>query len=102
MSAVQPDGFRSRENKIVLNAAYICSEYEVREGDLLISRSNTYELVGLVCLVKKPQPKLMLCDKTLRLVPDANHCSSAFLFFFLGSPAVAARSKCTRRAAAGA
>jgi type I restriction enzyme, S subunit len=67
VSAIWPEGFRPRENKRVTKAMHQVAAYEIRNGDLLISRSNTYELVGLVCLVRNAPPRLMLCDKTLRL-----------------------------------
>lgn len=41
----------------------------VRAGDILITRANTPDLVGLACLVTKEHKNLMLSDKTLRLVP---------------------------------
>ena len=37
-----------------------------------MTRANTPELVGEVCLVDQDYPNLMLCDKTLRLVPRSN------------------------------
>jgi len=67
VSAIWPEGFRPHENKRVTKTADQVSAYQVRNGDLLISRSNTYELVGLVCLVANSPKKLMLSDKTLRL-----------------------------------
>jgi type I restriction enzyme S subunit len=67
VSAIWPDGFRPNENKWTTKANHHHPSLEVRDGDLLISRSNTYELVGLVCIVANAPPRLMLCDKTLRL-----------------------------------
>lgn len=67
VSAVRPDGFRCNENKAVENPLYINRSFEVNEGDLLITRANTSELVGLTCLVRGAPPRLLLCDKTLRL-----------------------------------
>ena len=88
VSAVQPDGFRSGENKIVMNRALVNPSYEVYDGDLLISRSNTYQLVGIVCFVRSPQPRLMLCDKTLRLRCDPRCANTEFLFWLLQQPFV--------------
>jgi type I restriction enzyme S subunit len=67
VSAIHTDGFKPEENKAVANPLHINESYVVKDGDLLISRSNTYELVGLTCIVHNPPPQLMLCDKTLRL-----------------------------------
>ncbi|MBL8871490.1 MAG: restriction endonuclease subunit S [Planctomycetaceae bacterium] len=88
VSAVQPDGFRSTENKVVLNPVWVNPAYEVKEGDLLISRSNTYQLVGLVCLVHSPQQRLMLCDKTLRLRFNPREVEASFMFWLFQQPVV--------------
>ena len=80
VSAVQPNGFKSNENKIIVNKAWINPAYEVQDGDLLISRSNTFQLVGIVCLVRSPQPRLMLCDKTLRMRVDPRRAMTDFVF----------------------
>ena len=80
VSAVQPDGFKSQENKIIVNKAWINPAYEVQDGDLLISRSNTFQLVGIVCHVRSPQPRLMLCDKTLRMRVDPRRAMTDFVF----------------------
>lgn len=70
VSAVWPEGFRPEENKWVTKSIHQEPKFEVCDGDLLISRSNTYALVGLVCIARTPPPHLMLCDKTLRLRLD--------------------------------
>ena len=88
VSAVQPDGFRSQENKVIANSVLINPSYEVHDGDLLISRSNTYQLVGIVCFVRSPQPRLMLCDKTLRLRCDPRRANTEFMFWLLQQPSV--------------
>ena len=83
VSAVHPSGFRAEENKVIINTAYINTAYEVQDGDLLISRANTYELVGIVCLVKSPRTHLLLCDKTLRLHINIKNALSKFIFYIL-------------------
>ncbi|MDR6678696.1 restriction endonuclease subunit S [Pseudomonas oryzihabitans] len=86
VSAVHPDGFRSDQNKLVEREALVNPAYEIRSGDLLITRANTPELVGLACLVENPQPKLMLCDKTLRLLVNDAIASKEYLFLCLQQP----------------
>ena len=83
VSAVQPSGFRSSENKIIENPRFVNPSYEVKDGDLLISRANTYELVGVVCLVRNPQARLLLSDKTLRLRCNPGRIITPFLFQIL-------------------
>ena len=46
------------------------SEVEVREGDLLFTRKNTPDLVGMAAYVYKTPPKLMMPDLIFRLVPN--------------------------------
>ena len=72
VSAVDPHGFLPYESKTLLDRQDFVSGFSVRSGDLIITRANTPELVGEVCLVDHDYPNLMLCDKTLRLVPRSN------------------------------
>jgi type I restriction enzyme, S subunit len=88
VSAIRPDGFKANENKAVKSTAHITKAYEVKDGDLLISRANTYELVGIVCFVRNPIQQLMLCDKTLRLNVDKKRAATEFLFHVLQMPSV--------------
>jgi type I restriction enzyme S subunit len=91
VSAVRPTGFQANENKVIVNPAHIDAALEVQHGDLLITRANTYELVGLTCLVEQPPPRLMLCDKTLRLVIDTEKADARFIFFTTQMPYVRAQ-----------
>src|SRR5437667_294381 len=59
--------FDEGENKAVPRGKSYNPEHEVRSGDLLLSRSNTVELVGAVVLVDQCRPKLLLSDKSMRL-----------------------------------
>lgn len=77
VSAVRHEGFLPRENKVLLRSSLANPSHEVRDGDLLITRANTYELVGLTCVVEHPPPRLLLCDKTLRL----RLCSEVMPFY---------------------
>jgi type I restriction enzyme, S subunit len=58
----------------------------VNEGDLLISRANTRDLVGRAAVVDRYFPKLMLCDKLYRLRLSTDLCCPSFLGLFLGTP----------------
>jgi type I restriction enzyme S subunit len=69
VSAVDPLGFQPEESKVLLRQDEFMPEHSVRAGDILMTRSNTSELVGESCLVSSSHASLMLCDKTLRLVP---------------------------------
>lgn len=86
VGAVHPDGLKLNENKVVEEARLKNPAYLVRNGDLLLSRANTFELVGLVCYVTNHPESLMLSDKTLRLSVKANRMTTNFLFWQLQHP----------------
>jgi restriction endonuclease S subunit len=67
VSAVGGEGFVYNENKRLIEQNQFLSQFSVKKGDLLITRANTRELVGRVCLVESDYPNLMLSDKTLKL-----------------------------------
>lgn len=69
VSAVGARNFLPHESKILLDQNGFLAQHMVRNGDLLITRANTPDLVGLACLVDGDFPNLMLSDKTLRLIP---------------------------------
>lgn len=60
--------FRPEENKAI-PAEAANPRYLIRPGDLLVSRANTTEYVGAPVLVRATRPRLLLSDKSLRLVP---------------------------------
>lgn len=85
VSAVRPEGFVSSENKQVDNLALVNPRYEVADGDLLMTRANTPELVGAASHVVAPQRRLLLCDKTLRLRPKPEVLPQ-YLWLWLQTP----------------
>lgn len=58
--------FDEQENKALPAAMRVDPRYEVRQGDFLMSRANTMELVGACAIVPNTRPKLLLSDKTFR------------------------------------
>lgn len=86
VSAVGGTGFVPEENKAILDQSDFDPAFEVRKGDLLITRCNTKELVGRVCLVDSNFPTLMLCDKTIRIDEKEEVVSKRFLYGILGTP----------------
>lgn len=67
VSAMTWGKFDPAENKAVVDEAKIDQRWEVREGDLLISRANTSQYVGASVVVGACRPRLLLSDKSLRL-----------------------------------
>jgi restriction endonuclease S subunit len=85
VSAVRPYGFQAAENKAVTDRPLIEPKNEVRDGDLLITRANTPQLVGLACIVTTHPQRLLLSDKTLRLIVNEGKTSPDFTCLLLQS-----------------
>ncbi|MCW5829635.1 MAG: restriction endonuclease subunit S [Deltaproteobacteria bacterium] len=86
VSAVSWGTFHAHENKALLPSTLPFPDSEVQEGDLLLSRANTPDLVGRCVIVGKVRRRLLLSDKTLRLVPNDRLTSKQFLNIALNSP----------------
>lgn len=69
VSAVTSAGFVPGAAKRLDDASLFSPHHRVSSGDVLITRANTAEKVGQVCLVDRDYPNLYLSDKTLRLIP---------------------------------
>lgn len=67
ISAVTWGDFNPTESKAISADVEFEESHIVRQGDLLISRANTTELVGAVSLVKMIPPKVLLPDKLWRV-----------------------------------
>lgn len=85
VSAVSWGAFRPDENKRLPAGLEPRPGIEVREGDVLISRANTPDLVGRSVLVRSTRPQLMLSDKLLRL-RVGNRAAPAFVNLCLETP----------------
>ncbi|MFE4820816.1 restriction endonuclease subunit S [Streptomyces sp. NPDC056704] len=67
VSCLRPGFFLPHENKRLPNGADPDRTSEVRDGDLLITRANTPQLVGSTAVVRKVRSKLLLSDKIFRV-----------------------------------
>lgn len=67
LSAVTYGDYRPDENKAMLDEAYFSKDITVQSGDLLFTRKNTPELVGMCAYVYKTPTNLMLPDLIFRL-----------------------------------
>jgi type I restriction enzyme S subunit len=70
VSAVTWGEYDEVESKTCIDPAKVNPSYFIREGDFLLSRANTIELVGACVLVRRVTQPIMLSDKTLRLSID--------------------------------
>jgi type I restriction enzyme, S subunit len=79
LSAVTWGEFRPWENKAILEGYAPGDCPRPMDGDLLISRANTRELVGAPVIVLGNHPQLLLSDKILRLVPNLDRVEPRYL-----------------------
>lgn len=79
--------FDAAENKRLPDDETPRPEFAVRRGELVMSRSNTKELVGAAAVVQQDYPRLLLSDLTygISLAADAE---PAFVAYALASPAM--------------
>lgn len=77
--------FRPDENKLMSDPSRAEPRHEIRPGDVLVSRANTTEYVGAPVLVRHTRPRLLLSDKSLRLVPKCG-VDAAYLTTILSAP----------------
>ncbi|MFY1654798.1 hypothetical protein ACN27J_28440 [Solwaraspora sp. WMMB762] len=87
VSAMTWGEFRESENKAVPAGKDIDPRHEIAPGDLLVSRANTVEYVGAPVLVHSCRPRLLLSDKSLRLVV-ADEIDRKWLLHALSSPSI--------------
>lgn len=67
LGAVSFGTFNEAQNKELPDRLTPRSAYEVKPGDVLISRANVARYVGACVYVEKTRPQLMLCDKIFRV-----------------------------------
>lgn len=77
--------FDPSENKQLPEDTEPRPELEIEEGDILMSRANTTELLGSVSIVQSTRDKLLLCDKLYRLDLKDGRFDTEFLVRFLRS-----------------
>jgi len=72
ISAITGRRFKPEENKALPESMTPDTSREVRQGDVLVCRANGQAtLVGSSVYVYSTRPRLLLCDKTWRLLPSA-------------------------------
>jgi len=85
IGAVKSGKFVPAEHKALPPDLIPDTRYEIREGDFLLTRANTPDLVGDVCVVRGVRPKLMLCDLVYRLQLRDQRLEPFFFAYWLGS-----------------
>ncbi|MEU8238520.1 restriction endonuclease subunit S [Actinoplanes missouriensis] len=77
--------FRPMENKELPETETPRPEIVVTQGDLIVSRANTRDLVGSAAVVDGDYPQLMLCDKLYAFALDGAQALPRFVAVVLGS-----------------
>lgn len=83
ISAVAQGRFRPREHKALPPSLEPEARYEVRPGDLLLTRSNTPERVGDACFVPDTRHRLLMSDLIYRVHLDQRRCLHPFACYWL-------------------
>jgi len=83
LSSVRRGRFNPDAIKPIAESAKVPDGIEVRDGDLLLTRSNTRDLVGDTCVVSGVRPRTVICDLIYRLAPDLRRFDSSFLMYLL-------------------
>ena len=79
LSAATYGFYRPEENKAMLDDNQFVEEAAVRTGDLLFTRKNTPELVGMCAYVYDTPRKLMMPDLIFR-INTSSSCNKVFLW----------------------
>jgi len=87
VGCVNKESFAPLQNKKLPDSLRPDVSLEVRDGDILVSRANTRDLLGLAVLANKPRPKLILSDKLFRFRAKGEHFDSTFLVLALRAKA---------------
>jgi type I restriction enzyme S subunit len=85
VSAMTWGRFIEKENKAVPKGKSIDDRFQIRAGDILVSRANTSAYVGSPVLVTSDPDHLLLSDKSLRLIPRPG-ISRTWLLAVLSAP----------------
>jgi type I restriction enzyme S subunit len=72
VGCVNGEYYDEAENKVLPSELDPVEKYEVIEGDILISRANTKELLGSAALVETTQGKIIFSDKLYRITLSKN------------------------------
>ena len=83
ISAVTWDRFNPAETKTVTAPSMVDPDLFINEGDLLVSRANTLELVGASVIVDRINYRIMLSDKVWRI--HLQDIDKHYVHFFLKS-----------------
>ena len=88
-TAVQVMKYVQQENKRLPDTKQPKPQYEVRAGDILITRAGPKNRVAISCLVEETRPKLMISDKIIRFHLVENGVYERYISLCLNAGATA-------------
>ncbi|MBP8299444.1 MAG: restriction endonuclease subunit S [Planctomycetes bacterium] len=91
VGCVNGDQFDEHEQKALPADVAPMREHEIRPGDILMSRGNTLDLVGMAAIVGNVRPRLLLSDLLYRFRSDPSRASAEFVAHSLRSVNVRAQ-----------
>jgi type I restriction enzyme S subunit len=83
VGCVNRDAFDEQQNKKLPAGMKPPTALEIRDGDILVSRANTRDLLGLAAVAIRPRPRLLLCDKLFRFRANPAAVDAKFLVYTL-------------------
>lgn len=101
LSAIREGRFYPVETKPIDLVLEIPERLEIHEGDLLMTRSNTRELVGDVCLVTHCRPHVIFPDLVYRIGLNEDVLIKRYAMYSLISELVRRQLSCRARGSSG-
>ena len=90
LSALSSGRFLPGENKAMLDGETIIQAKEVKQGDILVARKNTPQLVGSCVLVREDVTNLMFPDIVFRMHPN-DSVNGEYLAALLSGPSYSSK-----------
>lgn len=81
VGCVNGDHFNFLQNKKLPDGLTPRLQCRIQENDIVVSRANTRELVGLAAIVDKSYPNILLCDKLYRFTAKKDVAVARFLVY---------------------
>lgn len=86
LSAVKFGKFQPTELKVIPSDQPVYPELQLKSGDVLMTRANTPQLVGDVCLVESCAERVIFSDLVYRIRLSDDLVSAKFFVAFFSSP----------------
>lgn len=82
LAAVKYGEFTANETKCFNGSIEKCGNLSLKKGDFLLTRSNTRELVGQVCIVDEDMEKTIFSDLIYRITFDRRYVEPEYLKYY--------------------